>query len=96
MSALPKAIQLPGKPKLQTVGPSLLEKLDVVIGHELDTVWFELGGQRLTMDYKAAAKLGFMLRTHAKQAKKYSGDHGAFIHAEGLLTDAEMNYKKGW
>ena len=96
MAVIPKAIQLPGKKKIQVIGPSLLEKLNLIVAHEMDTVWFEIGGTRLSMDYPTALKFGFMLRTHAKQAKKFAGDHAKVWHTEAVLSDAEENYKRGW
>ena len=68
----------------------------MLVSHELDTVWFEIGGHRLTMDYPTAIKLSSMLRTHAKQAKKFAGDASKHWTSETVLTDAEENYKRGW
>ncbi len=96
MSALPKSIQLPGNKKIQTIGPSLLESQNMLVSHELDTVWVEIGGRRLTMDYPTAIKLSSMLRTHAKQAKKFAGDASKHWTSEAVLTDAEENYKRNW
>ena len=82
--------------KIQTIGPSLLEALDLVVWHEFDCVKFDVGGHTLTMDYPTAIKLSQMLRTHGKQAKKFAGDSSKNWIAEAVLTDGEENYKRGW
>jgi hypothetical protein len=96
MTALPKHVQLPGNKKVQVIGPSLLESQNMLVGHELDTVFVEIGGRKLTMDYPTAIKLSEMLRTHGKQAKKFAGDSSLHYSANAVLTDGEENYKRGW
>lgn len=88
--------QLPGNPKIQVIGPSLLESQKMLVSHEFDCVKLEVGGHVLTMDYPSAAKLSSMLRVHAKQAKKFAGDASKHLECESVLTDAEENYRRGW
>jgi hypothetical protein len=96
MLALPKAVQLPRNEKVQVIGPTLLESQNMIVFHEMDTVVFEIGHHRCAMDYPTAIKLSALLRTHAKQAKKFAGDHSKHWTSESILTDAEENYRKGW
>lgn len=99
MSALPKHTQVPTgnlKSELQTITPSLLEALRMEIGHLGEVVYFEIGNHKLEMDYPTAIKLSSLLRVHAKQAKKFAGDASKHWTSECVLTDAELNYKRGW
>ncbi len=83
-------------PKVQTIGPSLLEALNMVVEHEGDCVRMTVGGSTLTMDYPTAIKLSQMLRCHGKQAKKFAGDGSLNWLSNAVLTDAEENYKRGF
>ncbi len=98
MSILPKAEQMPRDEKNQVIGAHrvILPEGEMFVSHEMDTVWFEIGGRRLTMDYPTALQLGRLLTVHGKQAKKFAGDFGTQFLATGVLTNAEENYKKGW
>lgn len=82
--------------KIQTIGPSLLESMQMKVWHEFDCVKVEIGGHVLTMEYPTAVKMAQMVRTHAKQAKKFAGDASKALHTESVLTDAEENYRRGW
>ena len=62
----------------------------------LDAGQIEIGGHKLTMDYPCAIKLSQMLKVHGKQAKKFAGDASKHFMTEAILTDAELNYKRGW
>lgn len=92
---IPKHVTKPmSDPKIQTIGPSLIESLKMEVGHVGQMVYFEIGGHRLEMDYPSSIKLSMMLRTHGKQAKKFAGDISKTLIAEAVMTDAEMNYKR--
>ena len=99
MSVLPKHKQIPAehlKPEVQTITPSLVEKLRMEIGHVGTQVYFQIGNHKLEMEYPDAIKVSQLLRTHAKQAKKFAGDASKHWLTEAVLTDAELNYKRGW
>jgi len=97
VAGLPKHTQDPRiNQKIQTIGPSLLEAMNMEVWHEFDCVKLDLGGHVLTMDYPTAIKLSALLRTHGKQAKKFAGDSAKYWTSESVLTDAEQNYKRGW
>lgn len=66
------------------------------VGHIGQVVYFQIGNHKLEMDYPSAIKLSSMLRTHGKQAKKFAGDAAKHWTSESVLTDAELNYKRGW
>lgn len=66
------------------------------IGHRGTLVYFKLGNDEFKMDYPSAYKMSLLLRTHAKQAKKFAGDFSRTLEAAAVLTDAEQNYKRGW
>ncbi len=93
---IPKHQQKPGNPKMQTIGPSLLQSHRMEVGHNGTGVYLEIGGHRLDMEYPDAIKLSQLLRMHGKQAKKWAGDSGKHYLTEAVLTDAELNYKRGW
>ena len=82
--------------KIQVIGPSLLESQKMKVWHEFDCVKVEIGGHVLTMEYPTAVKLASMVRTHAKQAKKFAGDGSKDLMTEAVLSDAEENYRRGW
>ena len=95
---LPKTKQKPVSlnGKLQTIQPTLLESLKMEVGHMGQMVYFQIGNHKMEMDYPSAIKLSGMLRTHAKQAKKFAGDASKHWDSASVLTDAELNYKRGW
>lgn len=95
---LPKTRQKPVEldHRVQTITPTLLESLNMEVGHVGQMVYFQIGNHKLEMDYPSAIKLSSMLRTHAKQAKKFAGDANKHWTSESVLTDAELNYKRGW
>ncbi len=78
------------------IGPSLVESMRAEIGHIGDMVYLDVGGQRLEIDYPTAIKFSSLLRVHAKQAKKFAGDGRKHWTSESVLTDAELNYKRGF
>ena len=78
------------------IPPSLVENMRAEIGHIGTMVYLDVGGQRLELDYPTAIKFSSLLRTHAKQAKKFAGDASRHWTSESVLTDAELNYKRGW
>jgi len=82
--------------RIQVIGPSLLESQKMKVWHELDCVKVEIGGHVLTMEYPTAVKMSQMIRTHAKQAKKFAGDSSKGLLTEAVLSDAEENYRRGW
>lgn len=96
---IPKSTQVPAEHrdrKLQTITPSLLQSLNMEVGHVGQVVYFKIGNHKLEMDYPSAIKLSQMLRTHGKQAKKFAGDASKHWLSEAVLTDAEENYKRGF
>lgn len=78
------------------IGPSLVEGMRAEIGHIGTMVYLDVGGKRLELDYPTALKFSSLLRVHAKQAKKFAGDSARHWTSESVLTDAELNYKRGW
>lgn len=99
MRRVPNHKQIPAgnlKSELQTITPSLIESLKMEIGHLGQMVYLQIGNHKLEMDYPSAIKLASLLRVHGKQAKKFAGDSQKIYTEEAVLTDAEMNYKKGW
>ena len=94
---MPKHKQAPlDNPKVQVIGPSLLESLNMVVEHEFDCVKLTVGGHTLTMEYPTAFTLSELLRCHGKQAKKFAGDGSLNLGGSAVLTDAEENYKRGF
>lgn len=78
------------------IAPSLVQSMKAEIGHIGTMVYMDIGGRRLEIDYPTAIKFSSLLRIHAKQAKKFAGDAAKHWTSESVLTDAELNYKRGW
>ena len=98
IAALPDHRQKPVEidPKVQVIAPSLVESLRMEIGHVGTQVYLQIGNHKLDLDYPSAIKVSSLLRVHAKQAKKFAGDGTKHWTSESVLTDAELNYKRGF
>lgn len=83
-------------PRKQTCAPTIVESQRVEIGHDMDSVYLEIGGHRMTMNHVDALKLSAMIKLHGKQAKKFARDTSRIWTNASLLTDAELNYKRGF
>ncbi len=92
-----KPVSLPREnPQISICGPTLLRRGNMAVGHEVDMVHLEIGGQRVTMHYTTALQLSGMLRMHGKHAKRLAGDQSTHFSVFATVTDAEEGYKKGW
>lgn len=62
--------------------------------NESEFVTLSFGDVQLTLHYRDAFDIAAIIRTHAKQAKIFSGDKSTYIHGNGIISDAEENAKR--
>jgi hypothetical protein len=81
----------PTKPKIQTIGQSVLERTLFKVRHEGQEVVLVIGNHEVRMDYPTALNVAHMLRAHGRQAKKFAGDYSRKFEVGGVLTDLEQH-----
>lgn len=61
-----------------------------------EMVYMEIGNNEVGFHFSDGLKISQWLRFGGKQAKNWAGDTSRSMHATGILTDAEDNYKRGY
>lgn len=61
--------------------------------HEGEIVSIDFGGQKVNLHYNDLFRLIQMMYTHAKLAKRETGDHSRTFNCFAVLGTAEENYK---
>jgi hypothetical protein len=74
---------------------TLHKGVDWRAGWEGENVKIQFGDQLLKCHFTAALKISEWLREAGRQSKAWAGDSSRSIHAAGVLSDAENNYRLG-
>ena len=62
--------------------------------NESEFVTLSFGDTVVTLHYRDAFDIAAIIRTHATQAKNFSGDRSTYIHTTGILSEAEENARR--
>lgn len=73
-----------------------VEKIEWGITYNQEIVYLQLGNNILQFHFSDGLKISQWLRSGAAQAKRWAGETGKSMHTNGMLTDAEENYKRGY